>query len=66
MIHGPINEPPEQRYTANLSPEDVSSNDRKPYPLLMGTQRVPLMWIGQVWDQRTEPVKRKSGGKKSK
>jgi hypothetical protein len=66
MIHGPINEPPAQRYTANVAPEDVSSNDRQPYPLVMGTQRVPLMWIGQIWDQRTVAVKQKSGGKKGK
>lgn len=65
-VHGLINEPQAQRYTANLAPEDVSSNDGQTYPVVMGTQRVPLMWIGQIWDQRTKAVKQKRGGKKGK
>ena len=58
--HGPINEPQTQSYTANLKPDNTATNEVKHYPLVIGTRRVPVMWIGQVYDQFTREVKKKT------
>ena len=65
-LHGEVNEPRRQSHTANVDPEDVATNENKPLPWHVGTRRLPLMWIGQLWNQRTEAVRRSSGGKKGK
>ncbi|MDP0498667.1 MAG: hypothetical protein Q7P63_01080 [Verrucomicrobiota bacterium JB022] len=59
-----FDEPTDQPILANIAADEVSSNQQRHYPYLAGTQPIALSWVGQVYDQRTVPVKQDSGGKK--
>ena len=62
--HGQINNNNARDYVANVEPDDVSTNARKPLPWHCGTRPHSLMWVGFVWDQRNVAVRSQSGGKK--
>lgn len=65
-LHATINPPDKARTFGGLTDADTASAERKPYPVVIGERLVPLLWVGEIYDQRTEAVKQSSGGKKGK
>lgn len=66
MVRSTLNPPDKARTVGNIVPSDVSTNEQAAYPVVVGERAVALMWIGQIYDQRTEAVQSSSGGKKGK
>lgn len=63
-IHGSINTPDRSRAVGNIRADDVATNEQSAYSVVIGERLVPLKWVGEIYDQRTEAVKQSSGGKK--